>query len=349
MQPVLDTARYIFDLINENRAPAAAFFGVIAIGATAFGLIELAQLAAAAAAGVMTAAQWLLNAALTANPIGAVILVIAAMAAGLVILYQHSETARTIINTAFRLLKTVASETIGFITGTVLPGLGKAWDIAKAAVKFQIDRINEFIDGIKGVIQVMIKIVKGIFNGDWATVWDGAKEVAKGLLKAVDATLGGIPGKIFDAFDNVYNAAKRLGGKIVSGAVDALSGLGSTITGMVKGAFNSAIGILNSGFNAVKSNWPDIPGAPGPPFGKDPIPTLANGMVVRRAMMAVIGEAGPEVVIPLNRPQRARELMGQAGIGGDTHVTQNFHEIASRPDPVQIGAVTSFALRNMRV
>src|SRR4029450_5101161 len=52
-----------------------------------------------------TAVQWLLNAALTANPIGLVITVIAALAAGIVIAYNHSETFRAIVDKLFAKLK----------------------------------------------------------------------------------------------------------------------------------------------------------------------------------------------------------------------------------------------------
>jgi phage-related protein len=51
---------------------------------------------------LVTAAQWLWNAALTANPIGLVVLAVAALAAGLVIAYKKSETFRNIVQGAFK-------------------------------------------------------------------------------------------------------------------------------------------------------------------------------------------------------------------------------------------------------
>jgi len=48
---------------------------------------------------------------------------------------------------------------------------------------------------------------------------------------------------------------------------------------------------------------------PGVDFSK-----LANGKIVNSPEIAMIGEAGPEVVIPLTRPQRAMELMQQTGL-----------------------------------
>ena len=49
---------------------------------------RIAQIAAAAASRTMAAAQWVLNAALNANPIGLVVVAIAALVAGLVVAYQ---------------------------------------------------------------------------------------------------------------------------------------------------------------------------------------------------------------------------------------------------------------------
>jgi hypothetical protein len=41
---------------------------------------------------------------------------------------------------------------------------------------------------------------------------------------------------------------------------------------------------------------------------------LANGAIVDGARLSVIGEAGPEAVIPLGRPRRAMQLMEQSGL-----------------------------------
>lgn len=46
------------------------------------------------------AAQWLLNAAMTANPISLVIVALAALVAGIVIAYKQSTTFRDIVNGA---------------------------------------------------------------------------------------------------------------------------------------------------------------------------------------------------------------------------------------------------------
>ena len=63
------------------------------------------MIAAAIATGVVTAAQWLLNIAMTANPIGIVIVAVAGLIAGLVLLYKKSETFRRIVWKMWEALK----------------------------------------------------------------------------------------------------------------------------------------------------------------------------------------------------------------------------------------------------
>ena len=70
---------------------------------------KVAQLAVSAATKAFAAAQWLLNAAMSANPIGLVVLAIAALVAGLIIAYKRSETFRNIVNGALRAVGAMAT------------------------------------------------------------------------------------------------------------------------------------------------------------------------------------------------------------------------------------------------
>lgn len=122
--------------------------------------------AVAVATAIWTGAQWLLNAALTANPIGLVIAAVALLALGIVALWKKSETFRTIVTGAFGGIKTVAVDVIsvvwdvvsGFfanlLTGAAkafgwVPGLGpKLKSAAKWFGEFR-DSVNKKLDGLK--------------------------------------------------------------------------------------------------------------------------------------------------------------------------------------------------------
>lgn len=68
-------------------------------------LYQAGTIAVRAAVAAWTAAQWLLNAALTANPVGIVVAAIAALAAGIYVAYTRSETFRNAVHRAWDLLK----------------------------------------------------------------------------------------------------------------------------------------------------------------------------------------------------------------------------------------------------
>jgi hypothetical protein len=87
---------------------------------------------------------------------------------------------------------------------------------------------------------------------------------------------------------------------------------------VIKGIFNGIAKLWNNSIGKVSIKIPDIPGLPGrgKEFGVPNIPLLANGGIVNSpgGILAVVGEAGPEAVIPLDR-------MGDFGGGGNIYVT----------------------------
>jgi hypothetical protein len=60
-----------------------------------------------------TAAQWLLNAALDANPVGLIVIALAALAAGLYLAYRHSATFRAIVQGAFAAARSAVESIAG--------------------------------------------------------------------------------------------------------------------------------------------------------------------------------------------------------------------------------------------
>jgi phage-related protein len=74
--------------------------------------------------GLVTAAQWLLNAAMAANPIGLVVIALAALGAGLVIAYNKSATFRNIVNGAFNSVK----NTVEWVVNGIVDKWNGFWD-----------------------------------------------------------------------------------------------------------------------------------------------------------------------------------------------------------------------------
>ena len=92
----------------------------------------VAQRVASLATTLWVVAQWALNAALIANPIGLVIVVVIALVAAIVIAYKKSETFRRIVQGAWTGIKTAALSTWNFLKSKVFAPLAAAYAAASS-------------------------------------------------------------------------------------------------------------------------------------------------------------------------------------------------------------------------
>jgi hypothetical protein len=104
---------------------------------------------------------------------------------------------------------------------------------------------------------------------------------------------------------------------------------------VVKSVFNAIGSAWNNTFGKISFSIPNIPGLPGRgtkiEFPK--IPALADGGIVTGPTLALIGEAGPEAVIPLDR----------AGSMGGNNITINVQ--GADPNAV-VDALRTYMFRN---
>ena len=104
---------------------------------------------------IVTAAQWLWNAALTANPIGLVIAAVAALIGAMVYAYNKIGWFRGAIKATWEVLK-------GFAT---------------MLKNYVINRIKEMISGITGIGKTLMLF----FSGEWKKAWETGKQAVKDL------------------------------------------------------------------------------------------------------------------------------------------------------------------------
>ena len=115
-----------------NNGPILeGFVTIIGSMAAAWGVYALITNAAAIANGVFTAAMWLLDAAMDANPVGIIVLAIGALIGGLITAYKHSEKFRAVLSG----LGEIASD-----IGGIFKGLG---EMIWGALTFDVDTITK--------------------------------------------------------------------------------------------------------------------------------------------------------------------------------------------------------------
>lgn len=134
-----------------------------------------ATVAGSIASKAAAAGQWLLNAALAANPIGIVVVALAALAAGLVYAYKHSETFRRVVKGAF----------------DVIAGAARfLWNNALQPV------IQFILRGFAAVAEKIGKVIIGISNipgFGWAKTAGEAMLTAAGKASALADSIKKIP------------------------------------------------------------------------------------------------------------------------------------------------------------
>ena len=118
----------------------AATTAIEVIHTAATTAMTAAHKAAEAGATGLAVAQAGLNAVLKANPIGLVVSLLAALAAGLVTAYQTSETFRNAVNSAFASVKKIAQNAIGTV----------------------VDWINELVAKIRGAAAALANLKNGV-------------------------------------------------------------------------------------------------------------------------------------------------------------------------------------------
>lgn len=152
--------------------------------------------------------------------------------------------------------------------------------------------------------------------------WAGAfinwvVDVTPGLIRALGGLVGDIGRWILtDGLSLLFDLGKHLGSGLIDGLIQAL---GATISGLgtvAKGVVNAIIGLINTQVIDKINNFLEfqIAGFTVDPIDIPNIPKLAEGGIVTSPTLALIGEAGPEAVVPLDRA---------GGIGGGMNVTVN--------------------------
>lgn len=144
---------------------------------------KVAMVAGTVATGAMTAAQWLLNAALAANPIGIVIVAVVALVAAVVVAYKRSETFRRIVQGAFRGVQRAAAAVWGW--------LKRNWPLLLAIITGPIGLAVRFVvrhfDSIQRKVRGIPGVIRGAFRGAGSWLRGAGRRIVDGLIGAVTA------------------------------------------------------------------------------------------------------------------------------------------------------------------
>jgi TP901 family phage tail tape measure protein len=151
-------------------AAFVAFKTAMTIGAAAMAVATFAT-------GGWTASFWALDAAMTANPVGIVIVAIAALAGGIIYAYNHSETFRRGVQSLARALRTDLGDALNFV----------------------INRYNDLVDANNAASGFIKKVTGGVVDFGQAkhagnVNLTGSTPLSAGALKSYHHQVASQPG-----------------------------------------------------------------------------------------------------------------------------------------------------------
>jgi len=169
--------------------------------------------------------------------------------------------------------------------------------------------ILQLVDALLPLIEILLPILTDLFLLLLPILGLVAQIIGVVLVAAITLFSNVLQG--FNVFlDAFVDSFKAVWQSIADFFANLINGLIGAFEGFVNGAIRGINSVINA-MNSIRFRIPDwIPGLGGKSFGLDlrtlneislPRVALAEGGIVTGPMNALIGEAGPEAVIPLNK------------------------------------------------
>jgi hypothetical protein len=210
-------------------------------------------------------------------------------------------------------------ETIGRVFRAIFGGIA-------AYIKVWVAVIRAYIKSVIDVFRGIIEFVRAVFRGDWQAAFQAIKGIFTNIWGNIKDVIKSLPGSLGGIVTGLGRAALDAGEAIVNGILDGLGAAGGAVADFASSVGDAFRNFINDHvIGPIKEFSFTIDAGPFHhtfvPFGA--LPYLAKGGIVTGPTLAMIGERGPEAVIPLNR----------GGIGPTYNITVQ----AGVGDPVRIG------------
>tara|TARA_R100000406_G_scaffold96215_1_gene93340 strand:- start:12247 stop:13962 length:1716 start_codon:yes stop_codon:yes gene_type:complete len=184
------------------------------------------------------------------------------------------------------------------------------------------DEIKAFLGkALKFLLKLGGFIFYGLISGLGALI-GGLVGLITGAIGLVLGLIAGIINAIFQVGKSFYTDVIKGGGSLIKWFISIPNTIKKGFINGFKAIFNGVTGIYNGFAKKMKFDIPKwVPVVGGKTFKLPTIPKLAKGGVVDSPTLAMIGEDGPEAVVPLNRKNNPRGI----GLGGGGGMTVNIN------------------------
>lgn len=226
--------------------------------ATIAGAMRLASVAQA----VWTAAQWLFNVAVSANPIGLIIIAIVALVAVIVYAWNNCQQFRNVVMAVWGAIKTASIALWAAISGAFAAGVAwivGTWNKIKSTATALWTGLVAAFKQYGALILAVLMGPIGLLVLFLANNWGRIKAGAISAWNAILAFLRSIPGKILAGFSAANTLLLNIGRNIINGLLSGIKGAWNAVVAFLTGGRAKIIGVfsaastllLNAGRNIV--------------------------------------------------------------------------------------------------
>jgi phage-related protein len=180
----------------------------------------------------------------------------------------------------------------------IITALAKAWTTIANALKENADELEP--------LRAAFYAFAGFLRDTVAPIIGTFISGAIGGIAGVISALIGVVGDVTTAVTSGFNKIKSFFTTIKNFISDGSDAIFQPLYNGMKAVLNAIIGIWNKldfGINISVPDWVPVVGGKGFKVADifPDVPMLANGGIVNSPTLAMIGEAGPEAVIPLSK------------------------------------------------
>jgi len=197
----------------------------------------------------------------------------------------------------------VIEKLIDFLNDDLVPAIETVWPVVERVFNLVSSHIKNAINIIRIVLDPLMDLVRGDWGEAWESFRDRIKVVWDGIVNIIRTPVDLIIDIVEGMVDAVNEAVEQIV-KFFLSIPKRIAGLGgkilAEITGGAGGLVTRAIGM---------------------------IPGLAEGGIVTKPTLALIGEKGPEAVVPLRGTRSASDFDRPLGAGGGNGVTFNISTV----------------------
>ena len=356
-EDIIPAVKDVINWVKRNKTMLLTTITSLAAGLAALNVVKMitglvnAFKAFKTAQEGATVAQWLLNAAMNANPIGLIIGAITALVAAFVVLWNKSEAFRQFWIDLWEGLKQAVTAAWEFITGV----LTEAWEGIKEGATAVVNFLTGLFSEAWEVIKDVWSAVSGFFAGIWSGItgaFEGAKEWFTGIfegawegIKFIWNGVTGFFGGIWEGIKQAFSSVGSFFSGVFEGAKQGIETIWEGLTAVVKAPINLLIDGLNlfiKGLNKIQiPDW--VPGVGGKGLNIPTIPKLARGGILEAGQVGLLEGSGAEAVVPLENNKawvsavaaalrsamQSEGVLGPGGSGGV--VNYNFNQVNNSP------------------